>query len=384
MIPSGTGHVRGHASTITNSGRPYISPSWARVSDTPGMPKPGCMAYLRESFSSRGVSPEASKLLLSSWRPKTQSSYNSAFAKWASWCQQRNRDPTFGPIEDIVNFLSESFGKGLQYRSLNSYRSVISAVHDKVDGLSVGQHPLLSRLLRGAFNERPPLPRYSSFWNVDVVLTHLRGLGGNGSLSLKTLTLKTVMLMALARPARSADLANLDIRHQSITDAGIIFQPRHLSKQSRSSKPIQEFFYPRFPEDEVLCPLQALLAYEECTAAFRSPQGHKTLLFLSWIGKHDPVSSSSIARWLKLGLEDAGVDTSIFKGHSTRGASSSKAAASGVTVSDILQAADWSSEGTFQRFYHRQSSDKSTFGKAVLAGQASNLHVDIETEPSEM
>ena len=28
-------------------------------------------------------------------------------------------------------------------------------------------------------------------------------------------------------------------------------------------------------------------------------------------------------------------------------------------------------------------SDKSTFGKAILAGKASNLHVDIETEPSE-
>ena len=111
----------------------------------------------------------------------------------------------------------------------------------------MGQHPLVSRLLRGAFNERPPLPRYSSFWNVDIVLAHLRGLGGNGSLSLKDLTLKTVMLMALARPARSGDLANLDIRHQSITDAGIVFQPRHLSKQSRSSKPFQYFFYPRFP-----------------------------------------------------------------------------------------------------------------------------------------
>ena len=283
-----------------------------------------------------------------------------------------------------MNFLSESFGKGSQYRSLNSYRSAISAVHGKIDGYSVGQHPLVSRLLKGAFNERPPLPRYSSFWSVDVVLAHLRGLGGNACLSLKSLTLKIVMLMALVRPARSADLASLDIRDQSITDGGIIFQPRHLSKQSRSSRPIQNFFYPRFPEDEALCPVQALLAYEERTAAFRSPQGHKTSLFLSWIGRHDPVSSSSIARWLKQGLEDAGVDTSIFKGHSTRGASSSKAASSGVTVSDILQAADWSTEGTFQRFYHRQSSDKSVFGKAVLTGKASNLHVDIETEPSKM
>ena len=39
---------------------------------------------------------------------------------------------------------------------------------------------------------------------------------------LKTLTLKIVMLMALAQPARSADLANLDISHQSIINAGIV------------------------------------------------------------------------------------------------------------------------------------------------------------------
>ena len=71
MIPRGTGHVRGHTSTITDSRRPYISPSCTGVSDALGMPKPGCMAYLRESFSSREVSPEASKLLLCSWRPNT-------------------------------------------------------------------------------------------------------------------------------------------------------------------------------------------------------------------------------------------------------------------------------------------------------------------------
>ena len=35
--------------------------------NAPGMPQPGCMAYLRESFSSRGASSEASALLLSSW-----------------------------------------------------------------------------------------------------------------------------------------------------------------------------------------------------------------------------------------------------------------------------------------------------------------------------
>ena len=68
---------------------------------------------------------------------------------------ERNRDPIRGPIGDVANFLSELFQKGYQYRSLNTYHSVISSVHEKVDGELVGQHPLISRLLKGPFNERP-------------------------------------------------------------------------------------------------------------------------------------------------------------------------------------------------------------------------------------
>ena len=39
----------------------------------------------------------------------------------------------------------------------------------------------------------------------------------------------------------------------------------------------------------------------------------------------------------------------------------------GVTTKDILDAADWSSEGTFQRFYRRelQKDDQTTFGTAA-------------------
>jgi len=53
---------------------------------------------------------------------------------------------------------------------------------------------------------------------------------------------------------------------------------------------------------------------------------------------------------------------------------------------DILKAADWSSEGTFQTFYHRsKDSDREVFGQSVLASAASsNLQVYMETEPSKM
>ena len=39
----------------------------------------------------------------------------------------------------------------------------------------------------------------------------------------------------------------------------------------------------------------------------------------------------------------------------------------GVTILDILNAADWSSETTFQQFYHRDMQDRSIFGSVVLS-----------------
>jgi len=66
--------------------------------------------------------------------------------------------------------------------------------------------------------------------------------------------------------------------------------------------------------------------------------------------QHNPVTSSSIARWLKPTMNNAGIDISIFKSHSVHETACSKA---GVTTKQILEAADWSLEGTFQKYYHR-------------------------------
>ena len=51
---------------------------------------------------------------------------------------------------------------------------------------------------------------------------------------------------------------------------------------------------------------------------------------------------------------------------SVRSASTSTAASAGVTTNDILDAADWSSDSVFQKFYYKPLK-KSTFGQAVLS-----------------
>ena len=160
------------------------------------------LAIVRQQCQSGGLSTDASRLLTASWRNKTTSSYESLFKKWDRWYMERNRDPIRGPIGDVANFLSELFQEGYQYRSLNAYRSAVSSVHEKVDGELVGQHPLIYRLLKGAFNERPPRPKYHSIWDVDLVLNMFRRNGPSTSLSLEDLIIKTSMLFALTRPCR--------------------------------------------------------------------------------------------------------------------------------------------------------------------------------------
>ena len=100
-----------------------------------------------------------------------------------------------------------------------------------------------------------------------------------------------------------------------------------------------------------------------------STDNKKTLILLSWIGKHDLVTGSKhyIARWLKTCLSKAGINTRIFKAHLVRGASSFKAAATRITTADVIQAADWSSESTFQKFYHHPTQN------LPLGGQSCHL-----------
>ena len=228
---------------------------------------------------------------------------------------------------------------------------------------TVGQHPLVVRLMRGVFNDRPPLPRYTSTWNVQVVLDHILSWGNNASLSLKQLSWKTAMLLALTRPARSADISQLDIRGKQYKPDGVVFIPASLAKQSRQGKPVATFFFPSFPSDTAICPVMTLKAYEERTASRR---GLETRLFLAIIKPHKAVTSSTIARWLKFLLESAGINTSVFNAHSVRGASSTAAANLGITTNDILKAADWSSDSVFQRFYYKPTENPS-YGRAVLS-----------------
>ena len=275
-------------------------------------------------------------------------------------------------MTDVINFLAELYEAGYSYRSLNSYRSAISSTHEKVDGQLVGQHPIVTRVLKGVFNSRPPKPRYTSTWKVSQVVTWL-DQQDNLHIPLLMLAMKAVTLCALSRPCRSAELANLSFQSLTFSPEGVSISPLAPPKQCQPGKVIKEYFFPLFPENSNICPVATLRLYCDKTKQWRDVERvtEKPVVFLTSTKPYGPASSATIARWIKTVLSRSGIDTTIFKAHSIRGASTSAAAEAGISIPEILEAGDWSSQSTFEKFYYRPCKS-SSFGTAVLK-LASNM-----------
>ena len=321
------------------------------------------MESFREQSQNTGISTEASKLLVSAWRKGTQSTYNCCWRHWSSWCSERQIDPFQASVEFVIEYLTALFSKGYEYSTINGYRSAISALHFGHEGQKVGQHPLVKRLMTGIFNERPPQPRYSEMWNVDLVLGHIRSMANNDKLSLKELSLKTSMLLALVTACRTSELHKIDINHIQIHDNKVVITIAKLTKTRKAGSAPQTIEIEQY-HDEILDVRRCLIEYIDRTQPLRESE---TQLLISYIKPHKAVKSCTIAKWLRMLMYLSGVDTSIFKAHSTRGACTSKVNKAGLSVGQIMKMAQWKSEITFRRFYDKplQSSEQ-TFQDMVF------------------
>jgi hypothetical protein len=65
-------------------------------------------------------------------------------------------------------------------------------------------------------------------------------------------------------------------------------------------------------------------------------------------------------------LADCGVDTRVYKAHSTRAASTSKAKQQGLSVEQIIDRGNWTRAKTFGKFYDKQVGKIDNFQQALF------------------
>ena len=90
-----------------------------------------------------------------------------------------------------------------------------------------------------------------------------------------------------------------------------------------------------------------------------------TALLLSYVKPFLPVGSSTVGSGIKNPLERSGVDTSVFKAHSTRATSASKANHT-ARIDAVLKHIGWSTKSNFRKFYEKAIVDINSFQNAVL------------------
>ena len=221
--------------------------------------------------------------------------------------------------------------------------------------------------MKGVFQARPAVTRYTSTWDTSVVLLYLKGLHPATGLTLQQLTQKLVMLCVLVTGQRcqSLHLMNLGSMHMDTYNSHI-FHNTQLVKQSAPGKAQTALVIPRFLYDQSLCVATVLDKYIKRTEIV---QGNEKQLFISLIKPLKNVSKESISRWIKNVMQVAGIDTSIFKPHSTRVASASKVNSCQVPINSILKVASWSTDCVFNKFYNKpvQNSNSTGFGQAILS-----------------
>ena len=353
---------------------PRVTPIPEPDNGCPGEPTPPhrgqtnatlSLCRFRDLLINRGLPELACDIICKSWSQSTLKSYSSAWNKWESWCSNNQTNYLKPNTRDIVSFLTESFNTGNSTSWTSTLRSVISTLLEVTQGSEASKDPLISRLIRGMSNIEPKKPRYTSTWDVSILLGYLDHMKCE---SLKDISLKTVTLLALTTAARCSEIASLDTGYMESQPDQLTF---HIYKSKtwnkRSMKPVCVH---SFHENTNICPVNALRAYVSQTVPIRQVTT-STHLFITTVKPHKPASTTTVGRWVKETLGLAGIDTTLFKAHSTRSASTSKASSEGLPNDTILKVANWSNANTFRRFYQRDlergGEYQSTASKAFTA-----------------
>ena len=287
--------------------------------------------------------------------------------QWIKFCTRKGSSPYRTNISLVLQFLVSLHKEGLSYSSVNAARSALSAFITLEGGCNIGSHPLVSKVMKGLFILKPPTPRYKNIWDVKPVLTYLRTLSPVRTISLKELSLKLCMMLALLGASRTQQLKAFRVDKLEIKGSCIVFTVDELMKTDKQGKATgHRIEFTAYPPDRRLCILKVLREYLRRTEEFRD--GQKQLL-LSYRKPHGVVSKDKIARWIREVLALAGIDVDIFKAHSVRSAAVSAAGVAFVPVTEIINRAGWSNASTFQKYYNKPVQQQGNFQTAILSSK---------------
>nr|XP_055041679.1 uncharacterized protein LOC129429181 [Misgurnus anguillicaudatus] len=349
------------------------------------------LARERWNLNAAGLPSSVINTIQSARASSTRTLYGNKWRVFEGWCERRVVIPFQCSVKDILCFLQDLLDKGKAFSTIKVYLAAISACHIGFGEKSAGQHPLISRFMKGACRIRPVSKQMVPLWDLPIVLEALsqHPFEPIEAVSLKYLSLKTALLLALVTAKRVSDLHALSVSPSclqfapGLTKVSFRPNPAFVPKVMESAYrcPATElaafhpppFSSPEYQKLNALCPVRALQVYVERTAGFRTCDQ----LFVSWATPHigKPLSRQRLSHWIVEAISVAYSSRGLqpprgLRAHSTRGMATSWALFRGVSVQDICSAASWATLHTFVRFYRLDVSEPSLAHAVLGAGNS--------------
>ena len=170
-------------------------------------------------------------------------------------------------------------------------------------------------------------------------------------LEFKDIVKELVMLFLILGARRKQALFTINIDNIIFTDNKVILLPNKTLKHASPNRPLEPLTYRKYEAKEKLCITNCLQSYLERRNKLVNEEVRK--LLITYGKPHKPVSRDSVGRWIKNELANAGIDATVFKPHSCRSASVSKAKVNGDPTSVILEKGCWKRESTFKKCYYK-------------------------------
>ncbi|CAC5386194.1 unnamed protein product [Mytilus coruscus] len=182
-------------STIITSDQPTIlHPAESETNSSSFKSPTGSFYLIRENLENKGLSTLTADIILQSWRQSTGKQYGTYFKRYMCFSNKKQTDPLDPSINTVLSFLSSLYDSGLSYSAINTVKSAISSICSVTSGIDIGKHKLVTRYMRGIFNARPSLPKYTETWDVNIVLDYLKSLPANEELTLLQLSQKASII----------------------------------------------------------------------------------------------------------------------------------------------------------------------------------------------
>lgn len=238
-------------------------------------------------------------------------------------------------------------------------------------GNNLGSDDRIKRLLKGAFKLKPSFPKYCNTWDPQIVLNYVSEWYPNRELTREKITKKLVILLAICTAQRVQTISFIKLENISFSQTGINIAIKDILKTSAAGKEQPTLYLPFFKENPRICPATTLEDYIAITKDDRPANVSNLLITMKH--PYKGATSQSISRWIKQLLAESGVDVAAFGAHSTRHASTSAAAAAGVSIDNIRKAAGWTNTSqVFAKFYNRPIVMDNNFAQSILQ----NVNVD--------